>query len=178
MSENKEPGMAYNMPKLHKVMAILSFIFFVTTVWVFLDDYIRPWKAIQVEALQIKRRHADDALKAATKELDAKKLTELNSNLAKGEEIVTGRKSEIEKAEAELKVVLTKLKAQTIKNGVSNGDVSAANFQYETAQAEHNIKEAAKKLEELTQLKKEFTEGKDNSKALQAEEKIIRVIIY
>ena len=166
--------MAYNMPKLHKVMAILSFIFFVTTVWVFLDDYIRPWKAIQVEALQIKRRHADDALKAATKELDAKKLTELNSNLAKGEEIVTGRKSEIEKAEAELKVVLTKLKAQTIKNGVSNGDVSAANFQYETAQAEHNIKEAAKKLEELTQLKKEFTEGKDNSKALQAEEKIIR----
>ena len=174
MSENKEPGMAYNMPKLHKIMAILSFIFFVTTVWMFLDDYIRPWKAIQVEAIQIKRRHADDALKAATKELDAKKLSELNVNLAKGEEIVSGRKTEILKAESDLKAVLTKLKAQTIRNGVLNGDVSQANFQYETAQAEHNQKESAKKLEELTKLKTEFAEGKDNSKALQAEEKIIR----
>jgi len=178
MSENKEPGMAYNMPKLHKVMAILSFIFFVTTVWVFLDDYIRPWKAIQVEALQIKRRHADEALKAAAKEIDSKKLSELSASLAKGEEIVAGRKAEIEKAESELKAVLTKLKAQTIKNGVSNGDVSAANFQYETAQAEHNLKEAAKKLEELTELKKEFAQGKDNSKALQAEEKIIRAKLF
>ncbi len=174
MSENKEPGMAYNMSKLHKVMAVLSFIFFVTTVWVFLDDYIRPWKAIQVEAQQIKRKHTDDALKAATKELDGKKLSDLDSSLAKGQEIVSGRKAEIEKAEKELKVVLTKLKAQTIKNGVLNGDVSAANFQYETAQGAHDHKTAEKKLEELTVLKKEFILGKDNSKALQAEEKIIR----
>lgn len=174
MSENKEPGMAYSMPKLHKVMAILSFIFFVTTVWVFLDDYIRPWKAIQVEALQIKRRHTDESLKAATKELDAKKVAELNANLAKGEEIVANRKADIEKTEKELKVVLTKIKAQTIKNGVSNGDVSAVNFQFETAEAEHNQKEADKKLEELNKLKKEFDQGKDNLKAYQAEEKIIR----
>ena len=67
MSENKEPGMAYNMSKLHKVMAILSFIFFVTTIWVFLDDYIRPWKGFQVEALQIKRHHIEESLKAANK---------------------------------------------------------------------------------------------------------------
>jgi mono/diheme cytochrome c family protein len=174
MSENKEPGMAFSMSKLHKIMAVLSFIFFVSTVWVFLDDYIRPWKAIQVEALQIKRRHADEALKAAEKELDAKKLTDLNTALAKGEEIVEGRRTDIEKEEKALKVVLTKMKAQTIKNGVSNGDVSAANFQYESALAHHNQDEAAKKLEELTHLKKEFDLGKDNLKAFQAEEKEIR----
>lgn len=174
MSENKEPGMAYSMPKLHKVMAILSFIFFVTTVWVFLDDYIRPWKAIQVEAQGIKRRHTEEALKAATKELDAKKLAELDANLIKGNEIVASRKSEIEKAEKELKEILTKQKAQTIKNGVSNGDVSAVNFQYETAQAAHDHKEAEKKLKKLTELKKEFAQGKDNTKALQAAEKEVR----
>jgi nitrate/nitrite-specific signal transduction histidine kinase len=67
MSENKEPGMAYSMPKLHKIMAILSFVFFVTVVWVFLDDYIRPWKAIQVEALQIQRKHTEEAIKLAQK---------------------------------------------------------------------------------------------------------------
>lgn len=174
MSENKEPGMAYSMPKLHKVMAILSFIFFVTTVWVFLDDYIRPWKAIQVEALQIKRRHTDEALKAASKELDEKKLAELNKSLAQGEEIVATRNTDIEKAEQELKVVLAKMKAQTIKNGVFNGDVSALNFQYESAQAHGDDKGAAKKLVKLRKLKAEFDAGKDNLKTLQAEEKIIR----
>lgn len=171
MSENKEPGMAYNMPKLHKVMAILSFIFFVTTVWVFLDDYIRPWKAIQVEALQIKRRHIENDIKAAQKEIDAKKLSEMKESLSKGEEIVAARKKDIEKAEDELKSVRAKLKAQTIKNGIFNGDVSAMNFQYETAMAEHNQKEAAKKLEELSKLKEGFESGKDNLKALQANEK-------
>lgn len=174
MSENKEPGMAFNMPKLHKIMAVLSFIFFVSTVWVFLDDYIRPWKAIQVEALQIKRRHTDDALKAATKELDLKKLAELNVSLSKGEEIISGRSSEIEKAEKDLKAIRTKIKAQTIKNGVSNGDVSEANFQYESALAEHKEDEAEVKLEKLKKLKVAFDQGKDNLKAFQLEEKEIK----
>ncbi|MBC7541060.1 MAG: c-type cytochrome [Bacteriovorax sp.] len=173
MSEKKEPGMAYNMPKLHKVMAILSFIFFVTTVWVFLDDYIRPWKAIQVESLQIKRRHLEQDIKAAQKEIDVKKLGELNISLGKGEEIVASRKKEIDKSEEELKAIRAKMKAQTIKNGIFNGDVSAMNFQYETAMAEHNQKEAALKLEELAKLKEGFSAGKDNLKALQVNEKIV-----
>jgi mono/diheme cytochrome c family protein len=173
MSENKEPGMAYSMPKLHKVMAILSFIFFVTTVWMALDDYLKPWKAIQIEALQIKRKHADAALKAASKELDVKKLADLNASLIKGEEVVATRKSDIEKEEKALKAVHVKMKAQTIKNGVFNGDVSALNFQYETALAAHDQALAAKKLEKLDKLKKEFDQGKDNLKAYQAEEKII-----
>lgn len=173
MSENKESGMAFSMPKLNKIMAILSFIFFITTVWVFLDDYLRPWKAIQVEAIQIKRRHTEEALKAAQKELDGKKLAELESSMSRGEEIVASRKNDIEKAEKELKVVQTKMKAQTIENGVFNGDVSAVNFEYERAQAAHDQKLAAKKLEELTRLKAGFDKAKDNLKALQAEEKSI-----
>ena len=174
MSENKEPGMAFSMTKLHKIMAVLSFILFVSTVWVFLDDYIKPWKAIQVEALQIKRRHTDEALKLAAKELDSKKLAELNVALGKGEEIVAGRSSAIEQAEKDLKAIHTKMKAQTIKNGVSNGDVSEANFQYESAVAGHRENEAEKKLIQLNKLKLEFDQGKDNLKAFQAEEKTIK----
>jgi mono/diheme cytochrome c family protein len=174
MSENKVPGMAYKMPKLHKVMAILSFIFFVTTVWVFMDDYIRPWKGFQVEALQIKRRHTEEEIKAAAKEIDAKKLAELRNTLSKGEEIVASRKEQILKVEDELKTVLAKMKAQTIRNGNSNADVSAVNFQYESAEAHHNTKVAEAKLEELTRLKADFAAGKDNLKKLQADEKIVR----
>ncbi len=174
MSENKEPGMAYSMPKMHKIMAVLSFIFFITTMWVFLDDYIRPWKAIQVEALQIQRRHTEDAIKAAAKEIDAKKLAELNDKLAKGQEIVTTRKVEITKVENQLKDVLRRIKAQNIQNGILNADVAAVNFQYESASAEKHDKESAHKLADLTKLKKDFTEGKDNLKAYQTEEKEVR----
>jgi 3-dehydroquinate synthase class II len=111
MSENnKEPGMAYSMPKLHKVMAILSFIFLVTTLWVFLDDYMRPWKAYQVEALKIKRRHLDEQIKAATKDIDEKKLAELKSKLEKGQEIVLNRKDDIKKVEKNLEELLRNLK--------------------------------------------------------------------
>lgn len=173
MSENKEPGMAYSMPKMHKIMAILSFIFFITTMWVFLDDYIRPWKAIQVEALQIKRRHTEEEIKAATKEIDAKKLAELQAQLKKGEEIVASRKKDIDAANDQLKTVLKKIKAQNIQNGILNADVAAVNFQYESASASHNHKMIEKKLEELTHLKNQFAEGKDNLKAYQAEEKDI-----
>jgi mono/diheme cytochrome c family protein len=174
MSENKEPGMAYSMPKMHKIMAILSFIFFITTMWVFLDDYIRPWKAIQVEALQIQRRHTEEAIKAAAKEIDAKKLAELNDKLAKGQEIITTRKVDITKVENQLKDVLRRIKAQNIQNGILNADVAAVNFQYESATAEKHDKESAHKLAELTKLKKDFTQGKDNLKAYQAEEKEVR----
>ena len=175
MSENnKEPGMAYSMPKLHKIMAILSFIFLVTTLWVFLDDYIRPWKGYQVEALKIKRRHLDEQIKAAAKEIDAPKLAELNKKLKKAEEIVAGRKDDIAKAEKERKAVIAKIKDQTITNGILNGKVGAINFIYETSQANHEPKKATEKaFKELTILKNAFIKGKDDLKAFQAEDKTI-----
>lgn len=173
MSENnKEPGMAYNMSKLHKVMAILSFIFFVATIWVFLDDYMRPWKGYQVEALKIKRRHLDEQIKAAAKEIDSKKLAELNAKLAKGQEIVESRKNDIKAVEKELNGVVAKIKNQTIVNGILNGEVGAINFKYETALSNHAPKkEVDKHFAKLHDLKGKFVAGKDTLKALQAEEK-------
>ena len=47
--------MAYDTNKLNKVFAFLSVLFLVTVFWVFLDDYMRPWKAVQIEGMKIKR---------------------------------------------------------------------------------------------------------------------------
>jgi len=172
MSENnKEPGMAYSMPKLHKIMAILSFIFFVTTIWVFLDDYMRPWKGYQVEALKIKRRHLEAQIQEATKNIDAKKLAELNTRLAKGEEIVKSRNDEIKQVQKELDKVVTKIKQQTIINGVLNGKVGAKNFTFETAEMHGEEKIAVKIYKSLAELKADFVKGKDDLKAYQAQEK-------
>ena len=175
MSENnKEPGMAYSMPKLHKIMAVLSFIFLVTTLWVFLDDYMRPWKAYQVEALKIKRRHLDEQIKIAAKEIDATKLAELNTRLKKATDIVTSRKTDIENAEKELKNIVTKFKEQTITNGILNGQVGAINFAYETSLSHKDPKHVTDKaFKKLHDLKEKFVKGKDDLKALQAQEKVI-----
>jgi mono/diheme cytochrome c family protein len=173
MSDKHEPGMAFSMPKLNKIMAFLSFILLVTTIWVFLDDYIRPWKAIQVEAIKIKRQHTELAIQAAQKEIDAPKLIELKAALSKGQELVNSRKSEITKVEKELNRVRASIKAQTIKNGFYNGDSTALNYQYEAAAREGHEKEASEKLEQLRKLKAEFASSKNISKGLELKEKEI-----
>ena len=173
MSEKHEPGMAYSMPKLNKIMAVLSFILLITTFWIFLDDYIRPWKAIQVEGLRIKRRHIEENIQAAKKEIDSAKLAELQASLEKAKKITNSRHEEIAKAEKELAKVRTQLKAQTIKNGFFNADSTALNYQYEAAAAENKKEEAKEKLEQLGKLKAEFAIGKDNYKKYQAAEKEI-----
>jgi mono/diheme cytochrome c family protein/cytochrome c2 len=178
MSENnKEPGMAYNMSKLHKVMAILSFIFFVTTIWVFLDDYMRPWKGYQVEALKIQRRHLEAKIQEVSKTIDATKLAELKARLAKGEEIVASRKEEIAKAEKEKSAVAAKIKAQSITNGVLNGQVGAKNFNFETAEAHHQDKTVEKTFKSLAELKEAFYKGKDDLKLYQGQQKAIEARI-
>lgn len=172
MSEkNTEPGMAYSMPKLHKIMAFLSFIFFVTVIWVFLDDYIRPWKGYQVEAMKIQRRHLDAQIEEATKNIDEKKLADLKLELQKAEEIVKTRKADLDVLDKQHTKIKAKIADQTIKNGILNGQVGAVNFKYETAESHEDMRGAGKKLKDLTALKKEFAEGKDYLKALQAEDK-------
>jgi len=172
MSEkNTEPGMAYSMPKLHKIMAFLSFIFFITVIWVFLDDYIRPWKGYQVEAMKIQRRHLDAQIEEVTKNIDEKKLADLKAQLTKAEEIVKSRKADLDVLDKQHTKIKAKIADQTIKNGILNGQVGAVNFKYETAESHEDMRTAGKKLKSLTALKKEFADGKDYLKALQAEDK-------
>lgn len=170
---NKEPGMAYDMSKLHKIMAVLSFIFFVTVIWVFLDDYFRPWKAYQVEAMKIQRRHLDAQIKVVSENINEEELKVLNEKLAKGEEIVASRKDEIATKEKELTGIKAKLADQTIVNGILNGQVGAVNFNYETAVGHHDDQKSKKLFKELSDLKAKFNKGKDDLKKLQEEEKAV-----
>lgn len=176
MSENdnnKEPGMAFSMPKLHKIMAICSVVFFISVLWVFLDDYIRPWKAIQVEAIKIQRRHVEEAINAAQKEIDAPKLAQLEADLKKGQEIVATRKEEIAKVEKEVKSVRNELKELTIIMGVLNAKVTEMNFKYESAESHGYKKKADANKEKLNELKAQFAESKNKNKDFQAQEKVL-----
>jgi mono/diheme cytochrome c family protein len=137
-----------------------------------LDDYIRPWKAVQIEAIQIQRRHTEEAIKNAQKEIDSAKLKEMNQKMADGQKIVDQRVKEISKAEKELDTIKAKLTKQNIDNGVFNADSTEVNFKYESSLAHGDKKSAEKYLKKLQKLKNDFDLGKDNLKALQASEKL------
>lgn len=166
MSKKQEPGMAYDMSKLNKIFAFLSIGLLITTFWVFLDDYIRPWKAVQLEAMQIRKQKLQEKVEEANKAIDQQKLEELEKELAEGQEKVTERQDQIVKIEAEIKVIDRDIKEETITNGRLNSQVSATTFNYDVANS-HGDPSTPKLLKTLHQLKEKFEASRDRMKQLE-----------
>ncbi|MDD0854527.1 c-type cytochrome [Halobacteriovorax sp. GB3] len=170
MTKKNEPGMAFNMDKLNKVFAFMSVGLLITVVWVFLDDYIRPWKAIQVEAMKIKKAKIAKEIEEAEKELDAKKLAELKAEREAALKDVEAKKDEIKKLESELAIIKRDIKDEQIVNGRLNGQVAALTFKWEGAHSHHKPN-ANDLFKELRRNKRLFAESKDRMKNLQTAEK-------
>lgn len=173
MSKKHEPGMAYDMKTLNKVFAFLSIIFLAVTFWVFLDDFVRPWKAVQLKGMKVKQAKIDRDLAAEAKKIDAKKLAELEEKVTKGKELEASRKSELEKIESEFSELNQRIKAETINNGQLNSNVSATNFNWELAHSHHS-KNEPKLFKLLKKYKKEFAASKDVMKAQTTEFKALK----
>ena len=183
MTKKHEPGMAYDMKKLNKVFAFLSFLLLVTVGWMFLEDYMRPWKAVQIKAQAIKKEKIKKDLLKAEKEVDKKKLAKLEKDLALGQKLVNENKEEIDKAREQISDVKKRLKVQTMVNGDFNAKVSATTFKYEVAEAHFkdsgSLKDkmkAASLLKKLKVYKKGFAKSRDKLKSLTAEEKAAKKI--
>lgn len=170
MSKKQEPGMAYDMSKLNKIFAFLSIGLLITTFWVFLDDYIRPWKAVQLEAMQIRKQKLQEKVEEANKAIDQQKLEELEKQLAEGQEKVVERQEQITKIEAEIKLIDRDIKEETITNGRLNSQVSATTFKYDVANS-HGDPNTAKILKTLHQFKEQFEASRDRMKQLESEMK-------
>ncbi|EQC52675.1 c-type cytochrome [Bacteriovorax sp. DB6_IX] len=173
MAKKHEPGMAYEMKKLHKVFAFFSLILLVSVVWVFLDDYIRPWKAVQIEAMKIEKQKLAEQIEAEEKAISQEKLDILEKQLEEAKKDVAGKNDEISKLNGELNTLLRDLKEETITNGRLNGDVAALGFKWGGAVA-HEAPYAPKLFKQLQEKKKLFAASKDRMKTLQGEEKKIR----
>ncbi|MCP4913949.1 MAG: c-type cytochrome [Oligoflexia bacterium] len=171
MSKKLEPGMAYDTKKLNKVFAFLSILFLMTVVWVFLDDFIRPWKAVQLKGNQIKKAKLEKSLAEAQKGLDKDKLAKLETQLAEGKKIVQTRQKEISKVQKKLDAVRVKIKGEVIINGRLNSNVSATGFNYGIAHANHD-KSEKELFKKLRKYKKEFAASSDRLKKYKAEEKV------
>ena len=170
MSKQNEPGMAYNTGKLNKVFFFLSLGLLITVLWVFLDDYIRPWKAFQIKAMKIEREAIGKRIREAEKALDKKKLIEFQEELVKAKKIIVTQRESVERIKKEIAQIGVKIKDETIVNGRLNSQVSATTFKWEQAHAHHESN-AKGLFQKLQKLKKEFAFSKDRMKQLIGQKK-------
>ena len=90
----REPGMAYDTKVLNKIFAITSVIFLLVTIWMIFDDYIRPWKAIQVKAMDIEKQKIQEKIKEIDGSLDGKQLQALKEKIVSSTKALEGHKAE------------------------------------------------------------------------------------
>jgi mono/diheme cytochrome c family protein len=171
MSKKTEPGMAYNMSKLNKVFALLSILLLMTTIWVFLDDYLRPWKLVQIEAMKIKARKLEKDLKKEVGSIDQAAVEKIEKEITAGQKIVEGRQDQLAKVDNGLRVILKDIQNETIENGKLNASISAIGFQQGKAWAHHQKEKSDKLFAEMIAKKKLFAESKDKLKALVVKKK-------
>lgn len=150
-----EPGMAYNTKVLNKVFAVLSIVFMLSVVWMMLDDFIRPWKAYQVKAIQLKKEFLQKQLQNADKEINKKELEKIEKELEKAQIDAQQQNGKITELQKEVDHLNGPIKLWTIKNGQANSNVTALTFQAEMAQDQGKTN-AKKLMEQLKDWKAKF----------------------
>ena len=170
MTKKHEPGMAYDMENLNKVFAFLSVLLLVTVGWVFLDDYLRPWKKVQIEAQSIKRKKLQEKIDVANKKISGEKLEEFKKELSLEKQNLAQKHDQVEVAKDKIHQIKGKLKAENIINGVLNAIVGETQFKYETAH-DHHKPEAVDLFKKLRKLKAEFSVSRDRLKQYKEDEK-------
>jgi cytochrome c2 len=166
----REPGMAYDTKVLNKIFAVISVVFLLVTIWMVLDDYIRPWKAVQVKALDIEKQKILEKIKEIDGSIDGKKLNEVKDKIATAEKGVEAHQSKIDKINEKILEIQRRIYVQNMVNGVNGSQAAAHQFQYEHALMENHPEQAKKLKVSFDDYKKKEMEGKDNLKGLNAEE--------
>lgn len=166
----REPGMAYDTKVLNKIFAVVSVIFLLVVIWMVFDDYIRPWKAVQVKALDIEKQKILEKIKEIDGSIDGNKLKEIKAKIAEAEKVLEANKTKIEKVNDKIAEVQRKIYVQNMINGVNGSQAAEYQFKYEHALMENHPEEAKKLKVKFDEFKKKEVEGKDNLKGLNAEE--------
>lgn len=166
----REPGMAYNISTLNKVFAVLSVLFLLTVIWVVLDDYIRPWKAVQIKAMDVEKQVIAKKVKELEGSIDATKVNEALAKVAAAEKVVEANAAEIRKVQDKIADVQKRIYVQNMYNGVQGSQAAEWQFKYEHALVAKHLEEAKKYKKTFDEYKKNEMAGKDQLKAFNAEE--------
>jgi hypothetical protein len=170
--------MAYDTKKLNKLFAVLALLLLLVLTWVFLDDYIRPWKAFQIKGMSIKKEVVAQQIELEKKAIKPEELAALNQELQVHQKAVEKQQNRLETIGDELREVAKKIYVQNMVNGDNGSKAGEYQFNYEHAVAQGHDKEARLYQVKLTKFKDAFNQGRDDLKAfllreseLKAEEK-------
>jgi mono/diheme cytochrome c family protein len=170
MSKKIGPGMAFDMKKLNKFFAVISVVFFSVVMWLFLDDFVRPWKGYQIQALKIKRDKISESVKKLEAGLDKNSVADLENKLAAAKVEVAGKQEEIQKVMDDQHLLSRDKKKAVIINGEYNALVAETTFIYENAHAHHKPN-AHSLFVKLREYKRLFAESKEVMKSISVKEK-------
>jgi mono/diheme cytochrome c family protein len=167
----KEPGMAYNTKTLNKVFAGLSIVFLITVIWTFMDDYIRPWKFVQIKGLDIAKEVTAAKLKEMEGKIDSAEVLSIKEKIKTAEADVQSRSAKVEAIETKLSLIQKKIYSQNMINGNNGAFAGEWQFKYEHAVKFNHMKQAKKYKAQLDKFRAFFAEGKDTLKTLTNSEK-------
>jgi mono/diheme cytochrome c family protein len=165
-----EPGMAYNTKILNKIFAVISIVFLLVVIWVVLDDYIRPWKAVQVKAIEVEKKVLLEKVQALDKTIDQTKVKEIQDKIQSAEKELASQSSKMEKLQDELNDVKKDIYVQNMYNGVEGSMAAELQFKYEHAMIEKHMEHAKSYKKLFDERKKNEMDGKDKLKGFQAKE--------
>ncbi|MBL7665597.1 MAG: c-type cytochrome [Bacteriovoracaceae bacterium] len=173
----REPGMAYNMKTLNKVFAVLSIVFMFATVWMVLDDYIRPWKAVQVKALEIKKKVLLEKVKAEETSIDGEKVKAAQEAIVAAEAEIAKNEENLKELNSKLSKAVKAVYVQNMYKGVVTSQKNATQYKFEHAEDAKDKSGAKKykaKFDELVETEKVAV---DELKAYQQTESQVRAEI-
>ncbi len=175
MSDKKhEPGMAYNTKFLNKLFAVFSVLFLLTTIWMVLDDYIRPWKAVQMKGFEVKEQVLAEKIIEEEKSIDKEELEKINADLEKAKKEVEAKQGELKALEEELTKVEKNIYVQNMTNGTHGALAGEYQFKYEHYKMDKELKKAAPYKKKMEEQKALFEAGKDDLKTFQEQEQKIK----
>jgi len=166
----REPGMAFDMKVLNKIFAALSVSFLLVTIWMIFDDYIRPWKAVQVKALDIEKQKIQEKIKEIDGSIDGAKLKEAKAKIEQAEKALGAHQAKIDKVNAKIADIQREIYVQNMTNGVNGSQAAAYQFKYEHALIEKHLKEAKELKVKFDDFKHKEMSGKDALKGFNASE--------
>ena len=171
---NQEPGMEYNTNTLNKVFAFLAVLFLFAVIWMFLDDYIRPWKAYQVEALDIQRENLEKKIDIAKGNIDKAELQKLEQELEVAKANLDAKNEELKKLESQQEENDRKIYIQNMVIGGVSANKGEVQYKYEHALMENHLNQAKEYKKKLDRLVKRDSEERNKLKKLNEKGKSIK----
>lgn len=165
--------MAYNISTLNKVFAVLSVLLLLTVIWVVLDDYIRPWKAVQIKAMDIEKQVISKKVKEIEGSLDAKAVNEAQAKVVEAEKVIEANEKDIRAVQEKISEVQRRIYVQNMYNGVQGSQAAEWQFKYEHALVAKDLEGAKKYKATFDDYKKKEIAGKDALKGQMAEEEAL-----